>query len=207
MTHEVLVAVCDSHMSTNIATVVSRVADDVDDEDELIRLAQAGDGAAFGRLYDRYLPSIYRYTYSKTSSRSAAEDLTSETFLRAFRAIARRPRAHLNFAAWLITIARNVVIDHHRSGWSRLAVVTDEVDPQVDESMGPEQSALASMSTASVRDALTRLPDDQRECLVLRFFAGLSINETAAAMDRTDGAIKQLQFRATNRLRRLIKDR
>ncbi|TDW21874.1 RNA polymerase sigma-70 factor (ECF subfamily) [Kribbella kalugense] len=202
MTHEVLVAVCDSHMSTTLATV----ANDVDDEDELIRLAQAGDGAAFGRLYDRYLPSIYRYTYSKTSSRSAAEDLTSETFLRAFRAIARRPRAHLNFAAWLITIARNVVIDHHRSGWSRLAVVTDEVDPQVDESMGPEQSALASMSTASVRDALTHLPDDQRECLVLRFFTGLSINETAAAMDRTDGAIKQLQFRATNRLRRLIKD-
>jgi RNA polymerase sigma-70 factor (ECF subfamily) len=206
MTHEVLVAVCDSHMSTTIATVATRVADDLDDEDELIRLAQAGDGAAFGRLYDRYLPSIYRYTYSKTSSRSAAEDLTSETFLRAFRAIARRPRAHLNFAAWLITIARNVVIDHHRSGWSRLAVVTDEVDPQVDESMGPEQSALASMSTATVRDALTRLPDDQRECLVLRFFTGLSINETAAAMDRTDGAIKQLQFRATNRLRRLIKD-
>jgi RNA polymerase sigma-70 factor (ECF subfamily) len=202
MTHEVLVAVCDSHMSTTLATV----ANDVDDEDELIRLAQAGDGAAFGRLYDRYLPSIYRYTYSKTSSRSAAEDLTSETFLRAFRAIARRPRAHLNFAAWLITIARNVVIDHHRSGWSRLAVVTDEVDPRVDESMGPEQSALASMSTASIRDALTQLPDDQRECLVLRFFTGLSINETAAAMDRTDGAIKQLQFRATNRLRRLIKD-
>lgn len=206
MTHEVLVAVCDSHMSTTIATVATRVADDLDDEDELIRLAQAGDGAAFGRLYDRYLPSIYRYTYSKTSSRSAAEDLTSETFLRAFRAIARRPRAHLNFAAWLITIARNVVIDHHRSGWSRLAVVTDEVDPQVDESMGPEQSALASMSTATVRAALTRLPDDQRECLVLRFFTGLSINETAVAMDRTDGAIKQLQFRATNRLRRLIKD-
>jgi RNA polymerase sigma-70 factor (ECF subfamily) len=193
-------------MSTTIATVATRVADDLDDEDELIRLAQAGDGAAFGRLYDRYLPSIYRYTYSKTSSRSAAEDLTSETFLRAFRAIARRPRAHLNFAAWLITIARNVVIDHHRSGWSRLAVVTDEVDPQVDESMGPEQSALASMSTATVRAALTRLPDDQRECLVLRFFTGLSINETAVAMDRTDGAIKQLQFRATNRLRRLIKD-
>jgi RNA polymerase sigma-70 factor (ECF subfamily) len=193
-------------MPTTIATVATRVADELDDEDELIRLAQAGDGAAFGRLYDRYLPSIYRYTYSKTSSRSAAEDLTSETFLRAFRAIARRPRAHLNFAAWLITIARNVVIDHHRSGWSRLAVVTDEVDPQVDESMGPEQSALASMSTATVRAALTRLPDDQRECLVLRFFTGLSINETAVAMDRTDGAIKQLQFRATNRLRRLIKD-
>ncbi|WP_371402864.1 sigma-70 family RNA polymerase sigma factor [Kribbella sp. NBC_00662] len=184
-----------------------RYTDDSDDEDELIRLAQAGDGAAFGQLYDRYLPSIYRYTYSKTSSRSAAEDLTSETFLRAFRAIARRPRAHLNFAAWLVTIARNVVIDHHRSGWSRLAIVTDEVDPQIDESVGPEQAALQSVSTATVRDALTRLPDDQRECLVLRFFAGLSISETAAAMDRTDGAVKQLQFRATNRLRQVVKDR
>lgn len=190
-------------MSIHTAATVA-VTGDLDDEDELIRLAQAGDGAAFGRLYDRYLPSIYRYTYSKTSSRSAAEDLTSETFLRAFRAIARRPRAHLNFAAWLVTIARNVVIDHHRSGWSRLAIVTDEVDPQVDESIGPEQAALASVSEASLRSALSRLPDDQRECLLLRFFAGLSISETAAAMDRTDGAVKQLQFRATNRLRRII---
>ncbi|WP_410791252.1 sigma-70 family RNA polymerase sigma factor [Kribbella sp. C-35] len=190
-------------MSTHTAASVA-VSGDLDDEDELIRLAQAGDGAAFGRLYDRYLPSIYRYTYSKTSSRSAAEDLTSETFLRAFRAIARRPRAHLNFAAWLVTIARNVVIDHHRSGWSRLAIVTDEVDPQVDDSMGPEQAALASVSEAALRGALSLLPDDQRECLLLRFFAGLSISETAAAMDRTDGAVKQLQFRATNRLRRII---
>jgi RNA polymerase sigma-70 factor, ECF subfamily len=190
-------------MSIHTAATAA-VSDDADDEDELIRLAQAGDGAAFGRLYDRYLPSIYRYTYSKTSSRSAAEDLTSETFLRAFRAIARRPRAHLNFAAWLVTIARNVVIDHHRSGWSRLAIVTDEVDPQVDDSIGPEQAALASVSEASLRGALSLLPDDQRECLLLRFFAGLSISETAAAMDRTDGAVKQLQFRATNRLRRII---
>jgi RNA polymerase sigma-70 factor (ECF subfamily) len=190
-------------MSIHTAASVA-VSGDLDDEDELIRLAQAGDGAAFGRLYDRYLPSIYRYTYSKTSSRSAAEDLTSETFLRAFRAIARRPRAHLNFAAWLVTIARNVVIDHHRSGWSRLAIVTDEVDPQVDDSMGPEQAALASVSEAALRGALSLLPDDQRECLLLRFFAGFSISETAAAMDRTDGAVKQLQFRATNRLRRII---
>ncbi|MGW6199942.1 sigma-70 family RNA polymerase sigma factor [Kribbella sp. NPDC055110] len=190
-------------MSRHTAASVA-VSDHLDDEDDLIRLAQAGDGAAFGRLYDRYLPSIYRYTYSKTSSRSAAEDLTSETFLRAFRAIARRPRAHLNFAAWLVTIARNVVIDHHRSGWSRLAIVTDEVDPQVDESMGPEQAALASVSEASLRGAISLLPDDQRECLLLRFFAGLSISETAAAMDRTDGAVKQLQFRATNRLRRIL---
>jgi len=190
-------------MSIHTAASVA-VSGDLDDEDELIRLAQAGDGAAFGRLYDRYLPSIYRYTYSKTSSRSSAEDLTSETFLRAFRAIARRPRAHLNFAAWLVTIARNVVIDHHRSGWSRLAIVTDEVEPQVDDSMGPEQAALASVSEAALRGALSLLPDDQRECLLLRFFAGFSISETAAAMDRTDGAVKQLQFRATNRLRRII---
>ncbi|MFF0342715.1 RNA polymerase sigma factor [Kribbella sp. NPDC004875] len=193
-------------MSTHVSVHTHTATDTDDDEDTLIRLAQAGDGPAFGRLYDRYLPSIYRYTYSKTSSRSVAEDLTSETFLRAFRAIGK-PRARLNFAAWLVTIARNVVIDHHRSGWSRLAVVTDEVDPQVDESAGPEQVALASVSEASLRGAMAGLPDDQRECLLLRFFTGLSISETAAAMDRTDGAVKQLQFRATNRLRGLIKDR
>ncbi|GAA1585571.1 sigma-70 family RNA polymerase sigma factor [Kribbella hippodromi] len=197
----------DTDMSTNTAAVTQGAAgspaDSLDDEDELIRRAQTGDAAAFGRLYDRHVHSIYRYTYSKTTSRSLAEDLTSETFLRAFRAIAR-PRAKLNFAAWLVTIARNVVIDHHRSGWNRLAIVTDEVDPRADEAIGPEQAALASVGTAALRAAVARLPDDQRECLALRFFAGLSINETAAAMARTDGAIKQLQFRAMNRLRRIV---
>jgi RNA polymerase sigma-70 factor (ECF subfamily) len=62
------------------------------------------------------------------------------------------------------------------------------------------------VSEASLRNALDHLPEDQRECLLLRFFTGLSINETAVTMDRTDGAIKQLQFRATNRLRRILKD-
>ncbi|TCC52167.1 sigma-70 family RNA polymerase sigma factor [Kribbella pittospori] len=175
-----------------------------EDEENLIRLAQAGNVAAFGRLYDRHVATIYRYTYSKTTSHTVAEDLTSETFLRAFRAIARRPRDTLNFAAWVITIARNVVIDHHRSGWSRLAVVTDELEPQIDESAGPEQTTLTAMTNATLRSALDQLPADHRECLILRFYVGLSISETAAVMQRTVGAIKQLQWRATNRLRRLV---
>lgn len=182
-------------------TAYDHAADD-HDELTLVELAQAGDVAAFGQLYDWHVAMIYRYIYSKTTSKSVAEDLTSETFLRAFRAIAR-PRQTLNFAGWLVTIARNVVIDHHRASWTRLGVVTDEFEPMVDQSPGPEQTALKTLSDAALRTALDHLPADRRECLLLRFFTGLSISETAAAMDRTQGAIKQLQWRATNRLRRL----
>nr|WP_202886278.1 sigma-70 family RNA polymerase sigma factor [Kribbella sandramycini] len=167
----------------------------------MVEQAQGGDVDAFAQLYDQHVTTIFRYAYGKTSSRALAEDLTSETFVRAFRSITRRPERSLDFIAWLITIARNVVIDHHRSAWSRLAVVTDDFDPQVDQAAGPEEAAIGILGAEALRAALDRLPADQRECLLLRFYAGLSITETAQAMERTEGAIKQLQWRATNKLR------
>lgn len=178
--------------------------DDGDIESCLVIRARAGDIDAFAQLYDRHFATVYRYLAAKSPTRHMAEDLTSETFLKALRALPRFTPAGSNFVGWLITIARNLVTDHYRSAWSRLTVVTDEVKAGVDAGPGPELLAISTLVGADLRALVDRLPDDQRECIVLRFFTDLSINETSQVLGRSDGAVRQLQWRATQRLRQLV---
>lgn len=110
-----------------------------------------------------------------------------------------------DFGAWLVTIARNLVADHYKSGRVRLEVTTAETDdPVTRQEDGPEQVVLASMTHGIVRTALRELSDDQRECIVLRFLHGLSVAETAVAMGRNSGAVKALQYRAVRALARAL---
>ncbi len=87
---------------------------------ELVERAQAGEAEAFGRLYDQYSDTVYRYIYYRVGGKATAEDLTSETFLRALRRISTFTWQGRDFGAWLVTIARNLVADHcsrAASGW------------------------------------------------------------------------------------------
>src|SRR5262249_56811428 len=77
----------------------------------LVRLAQAGDGEAFGQLYDRYVDMVFRFVYLRVNDRALAEDFTSETFLRALRRIGTISYQGRDIGAWFITIARNIVLD------------------------------------------------------------------------------------------------
>ncbi|GAB2571381.1 sigma-70 family RNA polymerase sigma factor [Kribbella endophytica] len=177
---------------------------EIDGIEATVRRAQSGDTAAFGDLYDAYVATVYRYVLAKVSAVPVAEDLTSETFVRALRKLDSYSAPGGNFVAWLLTIARNLIFDHYRSGWVRLAVVTEEIEPEHEPSAGPEQAALAALDAELLRRAVGGLAEEQRECIVLRFFSGLSIAETARTMGRTEGAIKQLQWRATRRLHAIL---
>ncbi len=167
---------------------------------DLVRRAQAGDATAFGSLYDRYVDGVYRFCYHRTSSVQLAEDLTSETFFRALRAITSFRWQGRDFGAWLTTIARNLVTDHYKSSRSRLETVSDDLPDRGDDSSDPERATLARLTHEVLAEALGRLPDEQRDCVVMRFLQGLSIAETAEALERTDGAVKQLQLRAIRNL-------
>ena len=105
--------------------------------------AQQGDWAAFGRLYDHYSDTVYRYIYYRVGSKATAKDLTSETFLRALRRIGTFTWQGRDFAAWLVTIARNIVADHFKSARFRLEVTTDGGA----ELLPAEQPALACAVT------------------------------------------------------------
>jgi RNA polymerase sigma-70 factor, ECF subfamily len=170
----------------------------------LVDLARKGDAEAFGQLYDHYVESIHRYLYFRLSSVSLADDLTSETFFRALRGIRSFRWQGKDFGAWLTTIARNLVNDHYKSSRARLEVVADELPEQVEDAAGPEEGALAALTSEVLVTALRRIAPEQQDCLVMRFCQGLSIAETATVMGRSEGAIKQLQLRAVRNLAKYL---
>jgi RNA polymerase sigma-70 factor (ECF subfamily) len=173
---------------------------------ELVARAQAGEADAFGLLYDRYLELVYRYIYYRVGSVALAEDLASETFLRALRRIDSFTWQGRDFAAWLVTIARNLITDHYKSSRYRLEITTEDIldaaPPATADS--PENQVLDALTNKTLLEAVRQLNPEQQECIVLRFLQGLSVNETALVMGKNDGAIKALQYRAVRALARLL---
>ncbi|MFF0446538.1 ECF subfamily RNA polymerase sigma factor, BldN family [Streptomyces sp. NPDC004609] len=173
---------------------------------ELVERAQAGEAEAFGRLYDQYSDTVYRYIYYRVGGKATAEDLTSETFLRALRRISTFTWQGRDFGAWLVTIARNLVADHFKSSRFRLEVTTGEMLDANEVERSPEDSVLESLSNAALLEAVRKLNPQQQECVTLRFLQGLSVAETARVMGKNEGAIKTLQYRAVRTLARLLPD-
>jgi RNA polymerase sigma-70 factor, ECF subfamily len=180
------------------------VEDDGGEAWALVKAAQDGDAGAFGNLYDRYVDSVFRYVLFRVGDRTLAEDVTSETFLRAFRRIASISYQGRDVGAWFVTIARNLVLDHVKSSRFRLEVATADPDDGRSVESGPESQVLTRLTHAELLRCVQQLGDDQRECIVLRFLQGLSVSETAAIMDRNEGAVKALQHRAVRRLAQLL---
>ena len=170
----------------------------------LVELARKGDADAFGLLYDHYQPSVYRFLFYRTRSGTLAEDLTSETFFRALRSMNGFRWQGKDFGAWLMTIARNLATDHFKAGRTRLELTTEDMGLHDDATEGPESTVLAGLTNEILLRALTDLPPEQRDCLVMRFLQGMSSAETAAVLGRSDGAVKQLQLRGVRNLAKLM---
>jgi RNA polymerase sigma-70 factor (ECF subfamily) len=170
----------------------------------LVELARGGDTEAFGLLYDHYHGSVYRFLFYRTRSVQLAEDLTSETFFRALRSMNNFRWQGKDFGAWLMTIARNLCTDHFKAGRTRLEMTTEDMSAHDDTTEGPEDAVLESLTHEVLLEALQKLPDEQRDCLVMRFLQGMSIAETAAVLGRSDGAVKQLQLRGVRNLAKLM---
>ncbi|HEY7625339.1 MAG TPA: sigma-70 family RNA polymerase sigma factor [Candidatus Limnocylindria bacterium] len=177
------------------------------DEDRSLALrAGKGDAAAFGVLYDRYVEAVYRYVYYRVRNDADAEDLVSDVFTRALRAIPRyEPR--VAFLAWLYRIARNAVIDRARRARTQISFEDALAHPGVDQIVEPEQTILALSDKESVRAALEKLTPLQQEVIVLRFVEGFSTQEIADLVGKREGTVRGIQFRALEALRTLIPSR
>ncbi len=171
----------------------------------LVELAQGGDTEAFGQLYDRYVTGVFRYLYFRVGSTQLAEDLTAETFLRALRSLHTFQWKGKDFSAWLTTIARNLMNDHFKSRRVRSEFSTDSFPDRADAGRGPEEDALDLLSNEELMQAVSTLPDDQRDCVLMRFVQELSIAETAQVLGRSEGAVKQLQLRAVRSLAKVLR--
>ncbi len=176
----------------------------------LVERAQNGETEAFGLIYDRYMDTVFRFIYFRVGNRQLAEDLTSDTFLRALKRIGSFTWQGRDLGAWLVTIARNLVADHFKSGRYRLEVTTGDVLDADREDRGPEGSPEAAVvdhiTNVTLLTAVKQLNAEQQECIVLRFLQGFSVAETAATMGKNEGAIKALQYRAVRALARLLPD-
>ena len=171
---------------------------------QYVRLAQEGDGEAFGKLYDRYVDMVFRFIYFRVNDRALAEDFTSETFLRALRRISTITYQGRDIGAWFITIARNIVLDHLKSARHRLELTTADTLEGKEQVASTEEAVLGLLQSERLMQAVNQLGDEQRECVLLRFVQGFSVSETARAMGKNDGAIKALQHRAVRKLADLV---
>ena len=171
---------------------------DTDEERLLIEAAQA-DPARFVELYDRHVDRIYAYVSRRAGSRTVAEDVTSEVFEQAFTNLGTFEWRGVPFIAWLHRIASNALADH----WKRAGRDSHELPPDVPD----EREHQDLERRVSLFQLVDRLPDAQRQVIQMRFVEDRSIREVAAALDRSEGAVKQLQLRAIDNLRRGIEER
>jgi RNA polymerase sigma-70 factor, ECF subfamily len=167
-----------------------------------IEQARNGNPEAAGLLYYLHHPAIFRYLYYRTADRQAAEDLTGEVFLKMVQSLHSFTGGQPAFRAWLYQIARNLSIDHLRRLQAHPHQVLSEEQPA--SGLDPERSTEANLNEASLRAALGRLADDQKDVILMRFVEGLPLAETARILHKSEDAVKGLQRRALAALRQAM---
>jgi len=185
-----------------------RPAKEREAEEQLLVEAAQRDPAQFAGLYRYFFETVYSYVARRVRNRDEAEDLTAEVFQKALASLPRFKWRGAPFAAWLFRIASNMIADRAK----RLA--RGAVDPQNAGDLSGDQPADSKKDTqANLEDVerqsqlfrlVEELADDQRRVVMMRFTEEKSIREIAQELGRTEGAVKQLQFRALENLRRAV---
>ncbi len=189
----------DRLLQSNAATTNERLS-----EEELLASALDFGDAALGELYDRYEGKIYAYIYRRTGEPELAKDLTAQVFIKMLEAIRKEKAWTSSFSGWLYRIAHNVVIDYYRRRNRHNQVSIEETPTLTATQHNPVRTAEQNMDAEQLRAAILRLTDEQAQVVSLRFLEGYSIAEVAVVMDKTEGSIKALQYRAVSSLRQLL---
>ncbi len=177
--------------------------DSRDAEQLLVERAKT-DPEAFGALYDRYFGQIYRFVFSRLRDQTAAEDVTSEVFMKALRSIPRYQDTGRPFTAWLYQISVNTINDRYRA--TRPTVDLDEMYDLAAAGPGLEDTAVQRAELQEIWRSVESLPAQQRTALVLKFQEDLKISDIAAVMGKSDGAVKLLIHRGVTKLRSVLKE-
>ena len=167
----------------------------LDTEDRLLVEAAQRDPARFGDLYEIHFERIYAFIARHVHNRDTAEDLTSDVFHKALANLRNYEWRGAPFAAWLMRIAANAVADQSKRAAREVAGLEDPVDVSVQPDLA------AAEYHARLFRLVHQLPDDQRRVIFERFVGQKSVRDIAQQLGRTEGAVKQLQFRALENLR------
>ncbi len=176
-----------------------------DEEKSMIERARAGDFEAFAALYSCYLDPIYRYIFFRTGDECDAEDFSEQVFLKAWQALPAYRPVGACFLNWLYRIAHNLVADHRR----REKLIAFEDLPSYAAPPTPvEENALETIIAGEENEvlsrAISRLPEEYQQVIVLRFIEGLGHSEIAQILDKSEGACRGIQHRALEALSRVL---
>ena len=171
----------------------------------LVQRVGRQDERALIRTYDKYAPAIYRYAYRLTGHEGTAQEVTSETFYRLLASLRNGGGPTDNLSAWLYRVAHNLVVDGYRRQPEEPTVPLAQA-PEIPVNGRQEARLEHQERVARARSALRKLTPLQQQVINLRFLEGLSIKETAEIMEKTEGAVKALQYRATNSMRRILEE-
>jgi RNA polymerase sigma-70 factor (ECF subfamily) len=153
-------------------------------------------------LYDEYFERIARYIYVRLGDRQEAEDLAGEVFVKALQSLKSYQERGIPMQAWLFRIAHNVSVDSLRKRGRTATVPIEGV--QIEAREDPAAMAEKSLEVERVNEAMKGLTSEQREVLRLRFFGGLSSKEVGTILKKSDGAVREMQRAAVEKLRRLL---
>jgi RNA polymerase sigma-70 factor (ECF subfamily) len=153
-------------------------------------------------LYEEYFDKIARYAYVRIGHRADAEDIAGEVFLKALQSLKSYKERGVPMQAWLFKIAHNLVIDYFRKRQKQKTVSIDNVE--IEGGINPAIAAERNMEIEQVKKGMEQLTREQREVLMLRFFGGLSSREAGQVLNKSDGAVREMQRAAIEKLRNLL---
>jgi RNA polymerase sigma-70 factor (ECF subfamily) len=183
---------------------------DLNEERELVRQAQKTPDA-FAELYDQYYPRIFGYALRRTANLEAAQDITSETFLKALKKLWQFRWRNVSFSSWLYKIATNEINQHFRKAKYKKSISLEELQEQGFEPISPhdpeselieaQEELRQYQDFLEIQEKVVRLPAKYQEVITLRFFEKKQIKEIAEILGKKEGTIKSLLYRAVEKLR------
>jgi len=164
--------------------------------------AERSNEAKLASLYEEYYGKIAHYAYVRIGNKTEAEDIAGEVFLRALDSLKSYKERGIPMQAWLFRIAHNLVVDHLRKMTKRKTVPIDTV--QVETDTDPVTVVETNIELTRVTKAMEELTGEQREVLEFRFFGGLTSKETGSILNKSDGAVREMQRAGIEKLRKLL---
>ncbi len=174
------------------------------EQQALLERALQADPQALTAIYDQYVERIHSYIYHRVGQPELAEDLTAQVFIKMLEAIRSGRGWRTTFVGWLYRIAHNLVIDHYRRRSRATFIDIDDAGPIRATDGDPVGATESMLDREHLRAALDLLTEEQAQVITLRFLEDRSIAEVADTMEKTEGAIKALQYRAVLALRRVM---
>ena len=168
---------------------------------ELVMRAKAGDQTAFTQIYERHAAAIYRYIYFRVGEAELAEDLQADVFVRMIEGMHRYEDRGWPISAWLYRIAHDRTVDIIRRRRKRQHVSIESWEGSCD---GPENEIDARIEQEELRRTIDELTQDQRQVILMRFMANMSLHDVAEKLGRTEGSVKALQHRGLQSLARRL---